>query len=135
MKCDREEDEPGPLRKLAIVPEQEWEEGDGRPKIEVTPDFRAQLEKAMQLRPGTVRNNAVWEDLLGHEKPKPIMTSTTVQQPIQSARIPNGVPRSSQQNTTGAVNQRSTRGNRRSYGDDSFVGYGEGYSEGDDDAR
>lgn len=129
VKSDREEDEAGPLRRLATIAEQEWKEGAGQSKIEITSDFRSKLNKAMQLQPGTVRNNAMWEDLLGHEKPKPMATPIPSQsQPV--SRIPNGVMKA-QQGT--ALDKRSTRGKKRSYGDDSYVGYGEGYSEGDDD--
>lgn len=129
VKCDRELDEPGPLRKLASIAEKDWDEGAGRSKIEVTSDFRTKLTKAMQLQPGTVRNNATWEDALGHEKARPVGTPTPSHGPSTS-RIPNGVPRSQ---PAAPGDKRSTRGHKRSYADESYVGYGDGFTDGDDD--
>jgi hypothetical protein len=137
-----EEDQPGPLRRMAgssawgLQPEEQWNAEHAKSKIEVTTDFRAKLKQAMQMQPGTVRNNAHWEDVLGLEKAnaRPASTSTPQTHGQQSQSrvpqtLPNGVVRSHQQS---AEAKRQTRGKKRSYGDDSFVGYGEGYSDNDD---
>lgn len=129
-KIDREEDQPGPLRSLAMVQDAQWDEAQGKSRIEVDTEFRTKLEQAMQMQPGKVKDNAMWEDLLGHEKPRPI-----VQQPLNPAsRVLNGVSRPPlpHASTGSALDKRSTRGKKRSYGDDSYVGYGEGYSDGDE---
>ncbi|KAH0846527.1 rox3 family protein [Fonsecaea pedrosoi] len=128
-----EEDQPGPLRRMAgssawgLQPDEQWNAEHAKSKIEVTPDFRNKLKQAMQMQPGTVRNNAHWEDMLGFDKPKPNVAP--VQQPTPRP-VANGVVRQSQQPSAEA--KRQTRGKKRSYGDDSFVGYGEGYSDPED---
>ncbi|EXJ79842.1 hypothetical protein A1O3_08127 [Capronia epimyces CBS 606.96] len=148
-----EEDEPGPLRRMAgssawgLEPDEQWNAEHARSKIEVTPDFKAKLKQAMQMQPGTVRNNAHWEDVLGFDKPKPQPYGISAQQagavqPVMS-RLPNGAavrplpppppPAVIQAGAgTGSGPKRQTRGKKRSYGDDSFVGYGEGFSDADD---
>lgn len=132
-----EEDQPGPLRRMAgstpwgLQPDDEWNADHAKSKIEVTPDFRAKLKQAMQMQPGTVRNNAHWEDVLGFDKPKANVIpppQPTAQPSI--ARMANGVARQAPQAAGEA--KRQTRGKKRSYGDDSFVGYGEGYSDPED---
>ena len=139
MKGDRnaEEDQPGPLRRMigssawGLQPEEQWNAEHAESKIEVTTDFRAKLKQALQMQPGTVRNNAHWEDVLGLEKPgvrAPPATQPQHQPPLPR-QLPNGAVRQLQQN---AVPKRETRGKKRSYGDDSFVGYGEGYSDPED---
>lgn len=139
VKGDRniEEDQPGPLRRMAgssawgLQPDEQWNETHAKSKIEVTPDFKAKLRQAMQMQPGTVRNNAHWEDVLGFDKPKP--NPLPLQQPITQpapSRLGNGIVRPASQPSGEA--KRQTRGKKRSYGDDSFVGYGEGYSDGED---
>lgn len=134
-----DEDQPGPLRRMAgsspwgLQPDEQWNAEHAKTKIEVTPDFKAKLKQAMQMQPGTVRNNAHWEDVLGFDKPRP--NAIPSQQPVnQSAqlRATNGIPRPSQQQSAGGEGKRQTRGKKRSYGDDSFVGYGEGYSDPED---
>lgn len=132
-----EEDQPGPLRRMAgslpwgLQPDEQWAAEHGGPKIEVTADFKAKLKQAMQMQPGTVRNNAHWEDVLGFDKPKPnVLPTAPAAIPPTASRIPNGIPRQPQPPSAEA--KRQTRGKKRSYGDDSFVGYGEGYSDPED---
>ncbi|KIX10138.1 uncharacterized protein Z518_01219 [Rhinocladiella mackenziei CBS 650.93] len=132
-----DEDQPGPLRRMAgsspwgLQPDEQWNAEHAKSKIEVTQDFRAKLKQAMQMQPGTVRNNAHWEDVLGFDKPKPNALSPQqgITQPSLS-RLANGVVRPPPQPAGEA--KRQTRGKKRSYGDDSFVGYGEGYSDPED---
>ena len=132
-----EEDQPGPLRRMAgssmwgLQPEEQWDVEHAKSKVEVTADFRAKLKQAVQMQSGTVRNNAHWEDVLGFEKPgaRP-PPAPQPQYPASLPRpMPNGAVRQFQQS---AEAKRQTRGKKRSYGDDSFVGYGEGYSDPED---
>ncbi|EXJ83930.1 hypothetical protein A1O1_07559 [Capronia coronata CBS 617.96] len=141
-----EEDQPGPLRRMAgsspwgLEPDEQWNAEHARTKIEVTPDFRAKLKQATQMQPGTVRNNDHWEDVLGFDKPKPQPYAMTPQQPAAAppalSRLANGAAvRTQSQPVFGVASaepKRQTRGKKRSYGDDSFVGYGEGFSDPED---
>lgn len=114
-----------------LQPEEQWNAEHATAKIGVTPDFRAKLKQAMQMQPGTVRNNAHWEDILGFDKPKPgVLPTQQKSHPPTPAHVPNGIPRQPAPPTAEA--KRQTRGKKRSYGDDSFVGYGEGFSDQDD---
>jgi hypothetical protein len=131
-----EENQPGPLRRMAgsslwgMQTDEQWAADHPQPSIEVTPDLRSKFKQAMQMQPGTVRNNAQWEEVLGLDRPKPIVPT---QQPVAAEpmhRTPNGAVRIPR--PAGGEPKRQTRGKKRSYGDDSFVGYGEGYSEGED---
>jgi hypothetical protein len=132
-----DEDQPGPLRRMigsspwGLQPEEQWNAEHAKSKIEVTQDFRAKLKQAVQMQPGTVRNNAHWEDVLGFEKPGARAPPAPQPQHVASVPrpMPNGAPRQFQQS---AEAKRQTRGKKRSYGDDSFVGYGEGYSDPED---
>ncbi|EHY56368.1 hypothetical protein ABEF92_006903 [Exophiala dermatitidis] len=144
VKAERnvEEDQPGPLRRMAgsspwgLEPDAQWNAEHAKSKIEVTPDFRAKLKQAMQMQPGTVRDNTHWEDVLGFDKPKPTgflppRPATPVAPQPAFSRYANGVTARQSVPAT-AEPKRQTRGKKRSYGDDSFVGYGEGYSDPED---
>lgn len=132
-----DEDQPGPLRRMAgsapwgLQTDEQWNSEHARFNIEMTSDLHAKVKQAMQMQPGAVRNNTYWEGELGlSDKPKinPLPQRDQSSQPVLS-RIPNGIPRSLPQ--AAGEPKRQTRGKKRSYGDDSFVGYGEGYSDGD----
>lgn len=133
---DVEEEQPGPLRRMAgilpegIIPEEQWQAEHGQSRIEITTEMRAKFRQAVQLQPGTVRNNAHWEDVLGHEKPRSNIAQPSPTGPPGPQRIFNGTVRP--QNAMSAEAKRQTRGKKRSYGDESFVGYGEGYSDPED---
>ncbi|KAI1617652.1 Rox3 mediator complex subunit-domain-containing protein [Exophiala viscosa] len=134
-----DEDQPGQIRRIVgslpwgLQPDEQWSAEHGGSKIEATPDFKAKLREAMHMRPGTVRNNAHWEDVLGFDKKPTVLPPQPVVNQLPVPRVPNGIPR--QLGQPSAEAKRQTRGKKRSYGDDSFVGYGEGYSdpEGGDD--
>ncbi|KAK4937287.1 hypothetical protein LTR10_022044 [Elasticomyces elasticus] len=138
VKGDRnaDEDQPGPIRRMVgslpwgLQPDEQWSEEHGGSKIEVTPDLKAKLKEAMHMQPGTVRNNAHWEDVLGFDKKPNVVPAQPLINPPAVPRVPNGIPR--QPGQPSAEAKRQTRGKKRSYGDDSFVGYGEGYSDPDD---
>ena len=88
----------------------------------------------MRLRPGTVRNNAHWENVLGHEPAKSgtqpaLPTQPTVQPPAPKfASQVNGLVRP----LVRTESIRARRGVKRSYNDKSFEGY-DGYDDEDDD--
>ncbi|KAJ9612230.1 hypothetical protein H2200_003827 [Cladophialophora chaetospira] len=136
VKGDRnvDEDLPGPLRQMVgssawgLQQAEQWDAEHVKSKIEVTTDFRAKLKQAVQMQPGTIRNNAFWEAELGLEKPnaRPPPVPQPQQQLAMPRLVPNGIPRPRQQSEDA---KRQTRGKKRSYGDDSFVGYGEGFSD------
>lgn len=131
---------PGGLRQMTMWPEEEWQNQKvfGKDIKVADPDsalYNLQM-KAMKMEPGTVPNNEYWEDVLGHDKPikhanageapKKIIT------PGNAARAPN------QPNGTSTPSEperiRPSRGRKRHYDDNSFVGYGEGYADDDDDS-
>ena len=117
---------PGPLQT-----DEEWNATHAQVKVAVTSDFRAKLKKAMELQPGRVRNVEHWDDVLGHDKPRTVAPMPVQQAPPSGPqRIPNGVSRP--QSYGVAEIKRQTRGKKRSYGDDSFIGYGDGYSDVED---
>lgn len=146
VKTDRDEDDASKLRlsigsgmrelpydpnsaQRPFLSDSEWNSETAGSAIQVTQDFRAKLRKAMELQPGTVRNPEHWNDVLGHDKPRPngpIPMQTAPNPPPQ--RLPNGVVRP---HSTGDY-KRQTRGKKRSYGDESFTGYGDGYSDVED---
>jgi hypothetical protein len=104
--------------------DEQWSRENAKHKIQMTDDFRSTVRLAMQLQPGRVRNEQKWDDVLGHEKKvpsQPISAPTPV--PLQR---PNGQMR---QPPNAAELKRATRGKKRSYDDNSFVGYGDGFSD------
>ena len=135
-----DEDQPGPLRRMAgstpwgLQTDEQWNSEHAPSKIEITPDFRLKVKHAMQMQPGTVRNNTYWEGELGLSDKSKLTAlpprDQSSQRPVH--RIPNGVvQRPPPQAAAAEEPKRQTRGKKRSYGDNSYVGYGEGYSDGD----
>ncbi|KAL2803048.1 Rox3 mediator complex subunit-domain-containing protein [Aspergillus granulosus] len=131
---------PGGLRQMTMWPEEEWQNQKVFGKEIKVADIDSALHnlqvKAMAMEPGTVPNNDYWEDVLGHDKPsKHANAGDAIKKaaaPTHSARPigqPNGTP-------TAVESERSrpSRGRKRHYDDNSFVGYGEGYADDDDDA-
>ncbi|KAJ5089407.1 hypothetical protein N7532_008091 [Penicillium argentinense] len=133
---------PGSLRHLTLWPEEEWQNQKVVGKQIQVADIDSALHglqnRAMQLEPGMVPNNDFWEDVLGHEKPAKNQGSGDTGKKSASA-APSPAPRSILRTTTpAAVTQeserpRASRGRKRHYDDNSFVGYGEGYADDDDD--
>lgn len=130
---------PGSLRHLTMWPEEEWQNQKVFGKQIKTGDMDSALQqlqmKAMKLEPGTVPNNDYWEDVLGHEKPS---KHAGVGDVGKRAAVPSGGVRApSQPNGTPAPTElersRPSRGHKRRYDDNSFVGYGEGYADDDDE--
>lgn len=116
------------IRGTYLETDEEWAPSHAKHKIEMTDDFKLKVRRAMQMQPGRIRNEAKWDDVLGHEKKLPVPAATAAPQ-VATAR-PNGMARTLPQNAADV--RRQTRGKKRSYGDDSFIGYGEGFSEPED---
>lgn len=105
-------------------------------------ELKAMLGKAMELQPGKIPDNDYWQDLLGIEKVKPFDPAA---KPVKSALATkvngqsNGQINGNTQTGSTAVNSsqpnepiRARRtGKRKSYGDSSYEGYGDGYVDDD----
>ena len=121
------------------IPEEQWQAENAAKKIEITPAFRTTVTKAMEMRPGTTRNNEMWEDALGHEKPRPAAAPEVSVKKNPPATVPaqrpNGAVRPQVSNAADVIRPRRAN-KKRSYADNSFEGYGDGYvdDEGDLDA-
>ncbi|KAJ5168213.1 uncharacterized protein N7482_003807 [Penicillium canariense] len=131
---------PGSLRYLSLWPEEEWQNQKvfGKPiKIADMDSALLSLQtSAMQLQPGSVPNNDFWEDVLGHEKPAKTPGSGDIAKkagPTPSGRSPMQADMPLAASQEPAERGRSSRGRKRHYDDNSFVGYGEGYADDDDD--
>ena len=94
----------------------------------------AKLEKAMDMRPGTVRDNDKWEEILGHGKAKPVVAASDRKGKATNVTAqPNGQVNGNRNNTAKGGNPEGARplraGKKRGYLDDSFEGYAEGYED------
>ncbi|RMZ90547.1 hypothetical protein DV736_g2224, partial [Chaetothyriales sp. CBS 134916] len=129
-----EEAEPGPLRKAigsswrGLQSDQDWRAEHPSSEIATDDDLRRRMRKALAIQPGTVRNPAEWDEYLGHDKTRPGLGHPPVA--VAPWKVPNGVIQQSRPRQP--VDKRTTRGKKRSYDDDSFVGYGDGYSDVED---
>ncbi|GAA81902.1 hypothetical protein AKAW_00017 [Aspergillus luchuensis IFO 4308] len=130
---------PGSLRHMTMWPEEEWQNQKVFGKEIKVADMDSALHnlqmRAMKMEPGTVPNNEYWEDVLGHEKPSKHAGGDASKKGV--APPPNGVRISQPNGTPAPVSDqeraRPSRGRKRHYDDNSFVGYGEGYADDDDD--
>lgn len=128
---------PGSLRHLTMWPEEEWQNQKVFGKQIKVADIDSTLHglqtRAMQFKPGTVPNNDFWEDVLGHEKP----TKHQGTGDGGKKATPTLGARSSMQVPAAPAHEpertRPSRGRKRHYDENSFVGYGEGYADDDDD--
>ena len=125
------------LNMMMLEPEESWYASKvmGK-KIEVTSDLEARLQKAMSLQPGRTKNHEYWEDLLGHEKQRPIQpqdpaSKRAVPGPMQRTQANGNAVRTMSQAAGDAIRPRRA-GKKRSYADNSFEGYGDGFM--DDEA-
>ena len=132
---------PGSLRHLTMWPEEEWQNQKvyGKEIKVATMDSQLQqLQQAMKMEPGTVPNNDYWEDVLGHEKPSKHAGGagdgvkkfgiTPSGGAARATSQPNGASTPTEPERT-----RPRRGRTRHSDDKSFVGYGEGYADDDDE--
>lgn len=135
----------GGLRELMMWPEEEWynQKVYGKEIKVAEPDstlYKMQM-RAMKFEPGPLPNNEYWEDVLGYEKPgKSSMGDPgRKQSPPYPAYPPmarqpgkaNGTPKAT--TPIPAVSRPQRTGKKRSYTDDSFVGYAEAFGGEDDD--
>ena len=131
VRVDVPEGGKGKLRSMVEdIPEEQWEAENTAKRIEVTPELRSTLAKAMEMRPGTTRNHEMWEDILGHEKARPVATPEVAVKknlpPAVPAQRPNGAVRPQVANAADVIRPRRAN-KKRSYADNSFEGYGDGY--------
>lgn len=136
----REPGAPGGLRHLTLWPEEEWQNQKVTGKEIKVADIDSALHtmqmRAMKLEPGPVPNNEFWEDVLGHEKPSKNpgagepgrKSAASPVNPSRPPAQPNGTSVAAEPDRT-----RPSRGRKRNYDENSFVGYGEGYADDDDD--
>ena len=123
------------LKEMSAWPEEEWQNQKVNGKDlhkGLSSGVLAKLDKAMQMLPGPVPNNSEWEDLLGHEKSKP------VDQNAKSAKLQHAPPAKTNGQVNGAAaNAEAIRpkrtGRKRRYDEHSFEGYGEGFVDDDVD--
>lgn len=133
----------GGLRQLTLWPEEEWQNQKvyGKEIKAAEPDsnaYKMQM-RAMKLEPGPVPNNEYWESVLGHEKQPSVSTATTEPSRKPSAPTPtfqqpsqaNGTP-SATTPVAGDPGRPKRAGKKRSYTDDSFVGYADAFAEDED---
>lgn len=126
------------LRKLATMPEEDFQAKQAERKIGDLSGLRDKLQSALKLNPGTMRQQITneWDEILGHETQKSKAVQIQAQQSShhqQQARI-NGI-RPLQSTASAVPPKMTTRGKKRSYDDSSFTGYpgyGDGYSEPED---
>lgn len=133
------------LLELARWPEEEWynQKVLGKDVQKGLPSATlAKLEKAMQMQPGPLPNNAEWEDLLGYEKAKPITAvvdqkakkQTHAEVPALKANgLSNGASVNAAKSTASELIRPKRTGKKRRYDEHSFEGYGEGYVDDDGD--
>lgn len=132
------------LVELATWPEEEWQNQKVMGK-EVHKGLSsatlAKLEQAMQMQAGPLPNNTEWEDLLGHEKAKPIAATTdqTSKKPVHAENAAkvngqiNGARVDGGKGSSSEVIRPKRTGRKRRYDERSFEGYGEGYVDDDGD--
>lgn len=117
---------------MMLEPEESWYASKvmGK-KIEVTPGLEARLHEILVLQPGRTKDHEQWENLLGHERPK------GAQMPEQAGRRAvastttrpelNGKLFRPQSQTASEAARPRRSGKKRSYADNSFEGYGDGF--------
>lgn len=131
----------GGLRHLTLWPDEEWQNQKvyGKELKAVNLDARLlQLQQAMKMEPGSVPNNDYWEDVLGHEKPpKHGHGATASDGSGKKASLSSSLRQTGASTPSTPVAEpertRPSRGRKRHYDENSFVGYGEGYADDDDD--
>ncbi|KAL2828944.1 Rox3 mediator complex subunit-domain-containing protein [Aspergillus cavernicola] len=130
----------GGLRHMTMWPEEEWQNQKVFGKEIKVADIDSALHglqiKAMKMEPGTVPNNDYWEDVLGHDKPT---KHANAGEPVKKVPTPTNAGRATSQFNgtpapTDADRARPSRGRKRHYDDNSFVGYGEGFADDDDES-
>ena len=117
------------LLDLTRWPEEEWQNQKVYGK-DVHKGLRAgtlaKLDMTMQMQPGQLPNNNEWEDLLGHEKVKPVEQNAKTLKPSLSTTIKTNGHLNGTTANAEAIRPKRT-GRKRRYDEHSFEGYGEGF--------
>jgi len=138
-KCEAEK---STLLSMVQVPDEDWNLRNLEGK-EVQKGFSSgtleKLEKAMQMQPGPLPDNSKWEEVLGIDKPKPVLagadpkikssTLTAQTNGMVNGNRPHAI--NTQITSSEAARPKRTAKKRR-YDDSSFEGYAEGFM--DDEA-
>ena len=139
----QEEGTAGGLMELVSWPDEEWQnqKTTGKELEKGLPGLiLGKLEKAMRMEPGPVPKNDEWESILGLEKLKPPIRSTSKPRQTNSETAPkapkvpgytNGIAPGTPTTAEGARPKRASK--KRNYHETSFEGYGEGYVDDDGD--
>lgn len=138
-KCEAER---STLLNMVQMPDEEWNlrnlEGKEVQKG-LSSGTLAKLEKAMQMQPGPLPDNSKWEEVLGIDKPKPVLAGADPKvRPSISTAPTNGLingyrPHAINTQITSSEAARPKRtAKKRRYDDSSFEGYAEGFM--DDEA-
>lgn len=120
------------LNMMMLEPEESWFASKVMGKrIELKSDSDGRVEKALFLQPGRTRRHEHWDDLLGHEKPRivPVQdpsSKKSVPGAVQRPQVNGNVVRTMSQSVADA-NRPRRAGKKRSYADNSFEGYGDGF--------
>jgi Rox3 mediator complex subunit len=131
----------GGLRHLMMWPEEEWQIQKVHGKEIKVAEAESALHKlqmrAMKMEPGPLPNSEYWEDILGHEKqPKRDVEvgkrSVSTPNAIRPVQVNGGTAAAAAATVPERI--RATRGKKRHYDDNSFVGYGEGFVDDDDES-
>ena len=130
-KDETPEGEWSSLNTMVLEPEDSWYATNVMGKeIDITSDFESRLRKALHMHPGRTRKHENWGDALGHERPRPASAqdpNKKLAHPSTQKTLTNGnTARPGQQSTAEAIRPRRA-GKKRSYADNSFEGYGDGF--------
>ena len=130
----RPDEEPSKLRTMATVPDEQFVSQQVERKIGDLNGLQGLIKTALHLEPGNMNSKTMqaWDAILGHEPQKPARPQQPAYAQLQQPRIPNGM-RPQQPVATPTADKMRTRGKKRSYDDNEWVGYGDGLSEVEED--
>ena len=121
---------PGSLIDLMMIPEEQWQiQAHGKDAGLHSADSQTKFERAMKMDRGVVSKNDYWEDVLGHEKPKPAAFAfeTTRKSVLGGEDRQIGLGNGISLNASSEASRPRRANRKRRYDDKSFEGYGEGY--------
>ncbi|KAK5953961.1 hypothetical protein OHC33_005233 [Knufia fluminis] len=129
--------QPSELRTMATLTDQEFASQRSQRKIGDLSTLHGLMKDALHLEATSMGRtiNEKWDRILGHEAPKPTRPQQPAYARLQQSQPPNGV-RPAHPVAAAQVDQRASRGKKRSYRDDAFDGYrgyGDGLSEVEED--
>ena len=123
---------PEPLLPMAQCPNLEWDvyhSGAHDINRGLPDDMMAKLDKALDLGPGKLpaEENERWRNFLDVGESNIPAKSNTIPKPSSKASKTSGTHNTTNQASPASPTRPSRRGTKRSYHDQSFEGYGEGY--------